>query len=438
MWFAGMLINFRPGNIWHSGMTFLAKVMPKFSVKPRCILILLHYITVQVKMITMTEQIVDRYLEHATTEMFREKRKEIRCPCRKCKQKTLLKPFDGKLQEHLLVSGFMDSHKHWMIIDEEEPVVNADEPVIHADEPPEVHADEPSLSTGNEDEGGDDDGDQTQQGNNDADTRQTPLASAVRDPKVQELLTKPTTDARGAAREKSKLRQLETDSNTPLYDGCDPKETRLKAALELLEMKAKYKWSDKSADACLKMWSDRLPKDNTCPKTLEEAKKVVCPLDLPVERYHACINDCYIYKKADKLMTKCPVCDAARYKLEGKKVPRKVVWYLPLTPRLQRYFADPKEARRMVWHKERKEAVLNDPTRSETVLLTHPSDASQWKALDREYRDFGKEPRNIRLGMSTDGVNPFGNQSTNHSTWPVFICIYNLPPGCAKRRSTFT
>jgi hypothetical protein len=61
-----------------------------------------------------------------------------------------------------------------------------------------------------------------------------------------------------------------------------------------------------------------------------------------------------------------------------------------------------KEAKRMVWHAERKEAVLNDPTRSERVILTHPSDASQWKALDSEYQDFGDEPRNIRLGVSTD------------------------------------
>jgi hypothetical protein len=387
---------------------------------------------------------VDRYLEHATSEMFREKRKEIRCPCRKCKQRYLLSPFSGALKEHLLMSGFMDSHKHWMIIDDEE-----EEPaVVHAEEPP---------SAGNDEEGGGwehdeadhhGDGEDVEhvevddvihvENNVEADTAgQTPLTSAVRDPHVQELLTKKTTDARGAAREKAKLRQLEIDSTTPLYKDCDPKETRLKAALEVLEMKAKYKWSDKSVDSLVKMMCARLPKDNTHPKTLDEAKKIVCPFDLPHEKYHACINDCYIYRKIDKHMTKCPVCDHDRYK-EGRKVPWKVVWYFPLTPRLQRYFADPKEAKLMVWHAERKEAVLNDPTRSETVILTHPSDASTWKALDAEYSDFGDEPRNIRLGVSTDGVNPFGNQSSTHSTWPVFVCIYNLPPGCARRRGTFT
>jgi hypothetical protein len=68
-------------------------------------------------------------------------------------------------------------------------------------------------------------------------------------------------------------------------------------------------------------------------------------------------------------------------------------------------------------------------------VLTHPSDASQWKALDIEFGSFGADPRNIRLGASTDGFNPFGNQSSTHSTCPVFVWIYNLPPWlCMKRK----
>jgi hypothetical protein len=45
---------------------------------------------------------------------------------------------------------------------------------------------------------------------------------------------------------------------------------------------------------------------------------------------------------------------------KGEKALRKVVWYFPLIPRLQRYFADPKEARFMHWHAERKVAIMND------------------------------------------------------------------------------
>jgi hypothetical protein len=91
----------------------------------------------------------------------------------------------------------------------------------------------------------------------------------------------------------------------------------------------------------------------------------------------------------------------------------------------------------MRWHAERKMAVMNDQKKKldEDVVLTHPSDATQWKALDTEYRSFGTEPRNIRLGASTDGLNPFGSQSSTHSTWPVFVWIYNLPPWlCMKRK----
>ena len=103
------------------------------------------------------------------------------------------------------------------------------------------------------------------------------------------------------------------------------------------------------------------------------------------------------------------------------------MWYFPITPHLQRYFVEPKEAKLMRWHAERKEAVLNDLEWTENPVLTHPSDASQWKVLDDEFEEFGKEARNIRLGASTDELNPFGNQSIKHSTWPVFVWIYNLP-----------
>ena len=110
----------------------------------------------------------------------------------------------------------------------------------------------------------------------------------------------------------------------------------------------------------------------------------------------------------------------------------KTVWYFPITPRLQRYFTDPKQAKIMRWHAERKqqkeEAEKNDPDKD--IMLSHPSDGTQWEALNFE-EDFGKDPRNVVLVASTDGVNPLGNQSSTHSTWPVFVCMYNIPPGSA-------
>jgi hypothetical protein len=36
--------------------------------------------------------------------------------------------------------------------------------------------------------------------------------------------------------------------------------------------------------------------------------------------------------------------------------------------------------------------------------------------------------------MSTDGVNPFGNQSSTHSTWAIVLSLYNLPPWIYKKQ----
>ena len=67
----------------------------------------------------------------------------------------------------------------------------------------------------------------------------------------------------------------------------------------------------------------------------------------------------------------------------------------------------------MQWHAEW-EKLEDDPEKGK--ILTHPSDASQWNALDIKFEEFGGDARNIRLGISTDGINPFGNRSSTHST----------------------
>nr|GEV51686.1 hypothetical protein [Tanacetum cinerariifolium] len=41
---------------------------------------------------------------------------------------------------------------------------------------------------------------------------------------------------------------------------------------------------------------------------------------------------------------------------------------------------------------------------------------------------FAAEPRNVRLGLCTDGFTPFGMSSTLYSCWPVIVTPYNLRP----------
>jgi hypothetical protein len=57
------------------------------------------------------------------------------------------------------------------------------------------------------------------------------------------------------------------------------------------------------------------------------------------------------------------------------------------------------------------------------------------KNFDLQYKAFGSESRNIRFALSTDGMNPFGENRTMHSTWPVILAMYNLPTRlCHKRK----
>ena len=167
------------------------------------------------------------------------------------------------------------------------------------------------------------------------------------------------------------------------------------------------------------------------PSTTYEAKQLVCPLGLEVQKIHACPNDCILYRGDYQNVDACPVCCALHYKIqkddpgnvEGerprKRVPAKVMWYSPIIPRLKRLFRNKDNAKLMRWHKEE---------RKQDSMLRHPADGSQWRKIDRTYTDFALDARNIRFSLSTDGMNPFGEMSSGHSTWPVTLCIYNLPP----------
>ncbi|GJT95863.1 hypothetical protein Tco_1091381 [Tanacetum coccineum] len=55
---------------------------------------------------------------------------------------------------------------------------------------------------------------------------------------------------------------------------------------------------------------------------------------------------------------------------------------------------------------------------TEPGKMQHPIDGGAWKKFDMKYPDFAKEPRNVRLGLCTDGFNPFGNLSQTYNMWP--------------------
>ena len=57
--------------------------------------------------------------------------------------------------------------------------------------------------------------------------------------------------------------------------------------------------------------------------------------------------------------------------------------------------------------------------RRDDGILRHPVNSDAWKDFDNKHVDYSLEPRNVILGLATDGFNPFGNMNINYSTWPV-------------------
>ena len=60
---------------------------------------------------------------------------------------------------------------------------------------------------------------------------------------------------------------------------------------------------------------NKLPKDNELPDNTYEAKKVLCPLGLDVQKIHAWINDCILYRGEHENKDECLVCGALWYKI---------------------------------------------------------------------------------------------------------------------------
>jgi hypothetical protein len=112
----------------------------------------------------------------------------------------------------------------------------------------------------------------------------------------------------------------------------------LDSTLELLKWKAEPGVTDSSFEKLLILMKKILPRKNELPASTYEAKKLVCPLGLDVQKIHACPNDYILYcSEKYENMDKCPVYTALRYKIrkddpgdiEGeppsKRVPAKVM-----------------------------------------------------------------------------------------------------------------
>ncbi|XP_012846911.1 PREDICTED: uncharacterized protein LOC105966882 [Erythranthe guttata] len=230
----------------------------------------------------------------------------------------------------------------------------------------------------------------------------------------------------GADEETKNFIKLLRDAETPLFQGCK-KQTKLSFIARLLQLKVLCRWTNHSVDLLLELLKDSFPDDVNLPANCYEATKITTELGFTCKIIDACHNNCMLFRGEDEKLDKCEICGGARYVDDVTKIAKNQMRYFPLKPRLQKLFMSSKTSSLMRWHAEK---------RIDDGILRHPADSQAWKNFDERNPTFASDIRNVRLGLATDGFNPFGTMNVSNSIWPVVLLTYNLPPWlCMKQPS---
>nr|GEV82066.1 hypothetical protein [Tanacetum cinerariifolium] len=234
----------------------------------------------------------------------------------------------------------------------------------------------------------------------------------------------------GLNEEAKKFYRLVEEGKQELFPGCKTF-SKLSFVIRLLLYKTLHGLSNVAFVDLLKLLKEAILEVNI-PANFTQAKSIVRDLGLDYEKIPTCPNNCMLYWDTYKDVDTCHICNASKWKEtkdnqgntngepseNSSKVPAKVVWHFPLKPMLQRLYMCSETAKHMTWYEKERPKDGN---------LRHPADGQSWKEFDSRYDDFAKEPRNVRLGSSSDGFNPFRTMSISHSTWLVVLVNYNLP-----------
>ena len=143
------------------------------------------------------------------------------------------------------------------------------------------------------------------------------------------------------------------------------------------------------------------------------------------ERYDCCINSCICFTGPYVDLTTCPTCNTDRLKPNGE--PGSYFQCIPLIPRLRAMVANRSLALAMRYRAF--DHQFNPPT------ITDVFDGSHYHTLLNTFVTvadqqlpflFFNDPRDVALGLSTDGFGPFKHRQ--QTAWPLLIFNYNLPP----------
>ncbi|KAL3684417.1 hypothetical protein R1sor_002439 [Riccia sorocarpa] len=216
-------------------------------------------------------------------------------------------------------------------------------------------------------------------------------------------------------------------SRTPIYPGA--KCSRLSYTLLILNLQARFGCSNECISGIFRLLAEKiLPEGSDVPNSHPEAKKVLTAVGMDYEMIHACENDCILYRNEYSDITSCPECQTSRYRTDtqGTTIPRKVksfflyLFYVAFLLFRCRPLAD-----MMTWHKEH---------RSDDGFMRLVVDSPAVQHVEQTWPEFRRDPRHLCFGLASDGVSLYGVKSSSHSTWPVVLTNYNVPPWLASKK----
>jgi hypothetical protein len=164
-----------------------------------------------------------------------------------------------------------------------------------------------------------------------------------------------------------------------------------------------------------------LPPGNRLPRSHNKAKNMVKKLGLNYNIIPCCLNGCVLFRKALEHVGLCPECGASKFIPGSNCIPARVIRHFPLIPRLLRMYRSTAISKLLRFH--------TDFPNADRDVMKSLADSPAWEFVNTHVDpSFALETRNLRFGFALDGVNPFKHNNTQHSTWPVLMLIYNLPP----------
>ena len=89
------------------------------------------------------------------------------------------------------------------------------------------------------------------------------------------IIIKKMVEAQEYSSDNNRYKDLMEDAMQPLYQSCQTDDTKLSVTVELLSMKARYRWSNVGFNELLKLFKRVLPSDNTLPDNTYVAKKMI-------------------------------------------------------------------------------------------------------------------------------------------------------------------